>query len=457
VLVPLGNGVGDSEISDNVSLGGVNELPSLLSGNSDPGEGPGLTGGAPLDSPGVLGGSEVGDWLGTGDGIGLVTDVESSDAAEPSEPSETGETLGNGGGEPLGGGGKLPELSVLVTLGVVSDVAEDGCDPTGLVDAADGVETGEADGVTTLDGPSVDDVGGAEPELGWPDGGDGGLLPGVEAGDRLGADGPTLLGGADGRELGTGLIESPGLPDVSESDVSEPDVGEPDVGLTLDSSALAESGDAELGGVSLDAIDGVLLGASDEGTDWLGALDNAGLGPDEAIGLPESPELPDCGEADCWLPLDGPLSLEVGLADSCDTGLGGGLDPVDGALLLAVDDVAEVLSTLAELITDDCDSSEGALADFAELPDSTSLLRPLIEPRELVGDALSLAWLTLLASLCDADEIGLASDEVATELTPLDGAPELGADDSPELNIEGSDDVVLDSPSELEPIVLGDD
>ena len=60
VLVPLGNGGGGAETSDCVSLGGVNDPPSLLSGTTDPGDAPGLTGGAPLDGPGVLG-CEVGD------------------------------------------------------------------------------------------------------------------------------------------------------------------------------------------------------------------------------------------------------------------------------------------------------------------------------------------------------------------------------------------------------------
>jgi hypothetical protein len=53
-------GGGVSEVSDCVSLGGVSDPPSLLSGVTDPGDGPGLKGGAPLDGPGVLG-CEVGD------------------------------------------------------------------------------------------------------------------------------------------------------------------------------------------------------------------------------------------------------------------------------------------------------------------------------------------------------------------------------------------------------------
>ena len=85
---------------------------------------------------------------------------------EASEPIEPGEKLGSG--ESLGGGvADVPELSVLVVLGVVSDGADDGGgDPVGLVEVADGRETGDNDGTPTLDGPSVDDVGGVEPELG---------------------------------------------------------------------------------------------------------------------------------------------------------------------------------------------------------------------------------------------------------------------------------------------------
>gem|GEM_PF-5358228 len=60
VLVSLGSGGGVSEASDCVSLGGVNDSPSLLPGTTDPGDGSGLAGGASLDGPGVLG-CEVGD------------------------------------------------------------------------------------------------------------------------------------------------------------------------------------------------------------------------------------------------------------------------------------------------------------------------------------------------------------------------------------------------------------
>ena len=119
-----------------------------------------------------------------------------------------------------------------------------------------------------------------------------------------------------------GLTESPGLPEPGDSDggvsdVGDSDVGEPDVGLALDGGAmLPDSADVELGGVSLDAGEGPLLGVADEGADWLGSLDNIALGSDEATGLTESPELTDVREADCWLPLDGTPSLEVGLAES---------------------------------------------------------------------------------------------------------------------------------------------
>jgi hypothetical protein len=389
VLVPLGTG-GVCEISDCVSLGGVNEPSPLLPGANEPGDGPGLTG-APLDGPGVLG-WEAGD--GTGDGPGLVGDGDSAEATDPAEPTDPGEKLGNGGGDPLGGGGTSTELSmVLASLGV-SDV--------GLVDAADGWEVGENEGTVTLDGPVVDDAGGVEPELARPDGGDVGLLPGVDVGDVLGVDGAPLVDGAEGCELGAGLPDSPRLPDVG-----EPDACEPDVGLVLDGSTLV--GD----------VDGPLLGAPDDGADWLGALDNKGLASDEPAGLAESPEpgdggepetglvldgespLPDAGEpllgpveegagwlgaldatglveppeladggeGDWTLPLDGWASLEGELPDCCDTELVVGLDPTDGTLLLPNDDVAEALSVLAELINDDCDGCDRALCEATELPD----------------------------------------------------------------------------------------
>ena len=64
---------------------------------------------------------------------------------------------------------------------------------TGLVESPGLSDVGG--GVTTLDGPSVDDVIVSEPELGWPDGGVAPLLSNVDVGDVLGADGPALLGG----------------------------------------------------------------------------------------------------------------------------------------------------------------------------------------------------------------------------------------------------------------------
>jgi len=73
---------------------------------------------------------------------------------------------------------------------------EDGGIGTGLVESPGLSDVG---GVTSLDGPSVDDVIVAEPELGWPDGGVAPLLSNADVGDVLGADGPVLLaGGVDG-------------------------------------------------------------------------------------------------------------------------------------------------------------------------------------------------------------------------------------------------------------------
>ena len=161
---------------------------------------------------------------------------------------------------------------------------------------------GEVDGVTTLDGPSVDDVGGAESELGWSDVGGVVLLPGVDVGDTLGVDGPSLLGGAEGWTLGMGLIDSPGLSETAYSDgrvsdVGDSDVGEADVGLALDGGAmLPDTSDVELRDVSLDTGEIPLLGAADEGVDWLGTLDTVGLVSDDTPGLVE---LADGGDVDC--------------------------------------------------------------------------------------------------------------------------------------------------------------
>ena len=70
---------------------------------------------------------------------------------------------------------------------------EDGGFGTGLVESPGLSDVGG--GVTTLDGPSVDDVIVSEPELGWPDGGVAPLLSNADVGDVLGADGTALLGG----------------------------------------------------------------------------------------------------------------------------------------------------------------------------------------------------------------------------------------------------------------------
>jgi len=265
VLEPLGNGGGVGETSDCVSLGGTNDPPSLLPGMKEPGDVPGLAG-APLDGSVALP-CDIGD--GTCEGPGLVGDGESADTSECVEPTDPGEKLGGGGGEPLCGG-VVTELSVVLAPLGASDVVDDGnCDAVGLVEAADGTETGETEGITTLDGPSMDDGNAIEPELGWPDGGAVGLLPGVDVGDVLGADGAPLLGNAEGCELAMGLVESPGLPDFGDPDVGEPDAAEPDVGLVLDSgSTLPDGGDARL----LPGIDvGEMLGA--DGTSLLGGAE----------------------------------------------------------------------------------------------------------------------------------------------------------------------------------------
>ena len=261
-----------------------------------------------------------------------------------------------------------------------------------------------------------------------------------------------LLGPVDKRADWLGSLDNTAL--GSDEGAGLADGGEPEVGLVLDGgSMLPDAGDVELGGASLDAGEVPLLGGVDEGTDWLGALDNTVLGSDEAAGLTESPELPDCAEGDCRLPLDGSPSLEVGLPDSVDIELAVGLDPADGTLLSAIGDVAETLSTLAELATDDCD---GGLCETIELPDWPSLLLSLIEPTELVGEPLSLATLWLLPSLLGPDDFGLATDDspdgnddfvlnddgwLATLDVVLDGADEIGEpgdEDSADGRLEAS-------------------
>lgn len=129
-----------------------------------------------------------------------------------SEPSDSGDMLGNGRGEPLGCDGTSPDP--LSPLGVVSDVVDEGVGDVGLVDSADGADTGDVDGSRRLDGPSTDEVSGVEPELGPPDVGDAWLLPGNDCGDVLGTDSVGLLPSSEGCELATGLTESAGLPDA---------------------------------------------------------------------------------------------------------------------------------------------------------------------------------------------------------------------------------------------------
>ena len=240
--------------------------PSLLPGNVDPPDGCGLGGGVSLEAgPGTLG-VDVGGWLDGVDGTPLSVGDGCPDVVEPSDPTDPGDVLGAlGGGDPLGGGGGIvTELPSLTPLGVVSEVVDDGpAEGVGLVEPADGVEPEEADG--KVDGTSVEET--STSELGWPDVGDVVLLGGKDSGDALGAlEPPSLVG--DGCELATGLVESPGLPDC----------GDPDVGLSLDGgSALAESGDAELGGA---LAEGVLLGVVEDCPDSLPALE----GPAELAG-----------------------------------------------------------------------------------------------------------------------------------------------------------------------------
>ena len=191
--------------------------------------------------------------------------------------------------------------------------------------------------------------------------------------------------------------------------------------------------------------------------DRLPSLDCTVLGADDASELAESPEVPDVGESDNWLPLDGSSPLEAALPEACDGELTSGSDPADVALLAPGDDCADSLSVLVELTTDACDTSEGALGEVSELPDSNSLLWPLMESSELVGDALLLAGLPLLTPLGNPDDLPLAPDEKTSELNSLDGGMELSTDDAVELGSDGCGDVALESLSELDPIVLADD
>ena len=194
-------------------------------------------------------------------------------------------------------------------------------------------------------------------------------------------------------------------------------------------------------------------GAVDESVDGLSSLDGIGLGADEATGLAASTELPDCSDVGDRLPLDGMPTLEVALTESCDVEPAEKLDPTDGVVLSPGDDCSDSTSALVELTTDGCDAPDGVLGEVTELPDLTALLPPLLESDEPVGDGPSLAWLPLLVSLGNFDDVPLASDEVTPELNPLDGVS-LAADEATELANDGCDEVVLDAPPELDPTPL---
>jgi hypothetical protein len=85
-----------------------------------------------------------------------------------------------------------------------------GADGTPLVDGAEGCELAmglvESPGLPDVGEPDVGEPDAAEPDVGLvldsgstlPDGDGARLLPGVDVGDVLGADGTPLLGGAEG-------------------------------------------------------------------------------------------------------------------------------------------------------------------------------------------------------------------------------------------------------------------
>ena len=200
----------------------------------------------------------------------------------------------------------------------------------------------------------------------------------------------------------------------------------------------------------------MIEGAVDESVDGLSLLDCVGLGTDEATALAESTELPDCGDVGGGLPLDGMPALEVSLSEPCDAEPADKLDPTDDVVLSPGDDCSDSISALVELTTDGSDASDGVLGEVTELPDLTALLPPLLESNELLGDGPPLAWLPLLVSLGNSDDVPLASDEVTPELNPLDGVS-LAADEATELANDGCDEVVLDAPPELDPSPLPDD
>jgi hypothetical protein len=219
--------------------------------------------------PAVLG-VDVGGWLDVVDGT-VLSVVDPSDVVEPGD-----------GLTPLGCDGGVSELS---PLGAASDGVDDP-DGVGLVDPVDCVEPGDADGLFTLDGPSVEEV--STLELGSPDA--------VES-----LDSGSLLAVGDGCELAAGLVDVSEsvecwLPDCGESEL--PTVGESDVGLSLEC-GVSLSG-SELGGVvlevaaldgtSLDSWDAVLLGSADDASESSDALDSLATldgSPLDACELPD--------------------------------------------------------------------------------------------------------------------------------------------------------------------------
>ena len=237
----------------------------------------------------------------------------------------------------------------------------------------------------------------------------------TDPGDMLGALGGDPLGGGGGTvtelpsltPLGVvsevvddGPAEGAGL--VEPADGVEP--GESDG--NVDGTSVDEVSTSELGWP--DVGDAVLLAAGDSG-DPLGSLDSPALvgdGCELATGLVESPGLPDCGDADVGLSLDGGSAL----TESGDSELGGtSLDPAEGALLAVVEDCPDSLAAL-----------EG--------------------PGELAGDVLALAWLSLLAPLGDAEDTSLVTDGGTEPEPSLDGSAELAADEPVELAADGRDD-----------------
>lgn len=225
-----------------------------------------------------------------------------------------------------------------------------------------------------------------------------------------------------------------------------------------DGEPLPEVGEVELGTPILEAFDGVPLGFDrallrfvDDCVDGLATLEPGVLAADDVCEGCESTELPDGAEGD--VALDEPTPLDMGLDEPTATELAFWLDAGEPGLLPTCDDNPEPLPGLAELSCEGWDALDASLGEVPELPDGTSLLPPLADGTELVPDSLGLV---LLARLGDRDEASLVADELPMELASLEGLPELGCVDSPELVVDGGDDGVLDAP-ELESIELADD